>query len=423
MLLKHHILQAWEGPRSASDIIDNRRVTFLELFCDLGYSAYFMKLSFQLSQNISMPGIFIHVCMFALGWWSWLNGTLYQDIHGTNGIRDSFFTFLQMFFVTGMAVFSGYAFTGNSVPFSLSYVGLQGVITYLWWYTGIVDSAYLESKPSSFMLLISLLIFIMSFFFRTPLKYIFWLVSLIVGMSAPLVIYIVYKVRLKTCGKKVPAERAACYRSIAEHSVSYSLTTSLRSRFARMTIIVIGEIMTVIVSGLSEQGLLNLDAYLLIFGSLLTACSMLALYYRAIDEKSVKPGMNFFLLYLVLHLPLTIAVSFVGAGISRTIVLYRMTRHVHDGNLSLLLGLSMSLILLLCVLIQRIFIHEKKHIWRGENYTALIFVPVAFALPFFELQPHIRIILYSLVFFAPIAVDFFQHAVADSDGDSDGIPF
>jgi low temperature requirement protein LtrA len=80
-------------------------VTFLELFFDLVFVVVIAQLAQQLAAHPSWSGVGWFVLLFYAVWSSWINGTLYYDLHGTNDVSVRMFTFLQMLAVAVMAVF------------------------------------------------------------------------------------------------------------------------------------------------------------------------------------------------------------------------------------------------------------------------------------------------------------------------------
>ena len=99
----------WQKPKKTSELTEDRKVTFLELFYDLVYVAIISELTHSFSLTMTINGAIEFTFIFIIVWWAWLNGTLYHELHGNNDIRTRFFTFLQMFSVMAMAVFAHHA--------------------------------------------------------------------------------------------------------------------------------------------------------------------------------------------------------------------------------------------------------------------------------------------------------------------------
>ncbi len=97
----------WHPPARFEDRPEDRRVTFLELFFDLVFVVLVSELAHRLAEHPSWSGVGWFAFLFFVVWSSWLNGTLYYDLHGTNDVSVRVFTFLQMMTVAVMAVFAG----------------------------------------------------------------------------------------------------------------------------------------------------------------------------------------------------------------------------------------------------------------------------------------------------------------------------
>src|SRR3546814_4346518 len=84
-------------------------------------------------------GVCWYVFLFYAVWSSWLNGTLYHDLHTTNDISVRVFTFAQMLAVSVMAVFIGDIPGEGSTGFALAYAANTFVLVILWFRTGLHD--------------------------------------------------------------------------------------------------------------------------------------------------------------------------------------------------------------------------------------------------------------------------------------------
>src|SRR5438105_2728309 len=81
----------WSPPARFEDRPTDRRVTFLELFFDLVFVVVIAQLAQRLAANPSWAGVGWFVFLFYAVWSSWINGTLYYDLHGTSSCPSSDF--------------------------------------------------------------------------------------------------------------------------------------------------------------------------------------------------------------------------------------------------------------------------------------------------------------------------------------------
>jgi len=290
----------WQTPRRAGDRIEHRQVTFLELFYDLVYVALVAELSHALSNNISWTGLGSFSFLFIIIWWAWLNGSLYHDIHGNNDIRTRIFTFLQMFTVVAMAVFAHNALGEGSVGFALSCAVFQLILSWLWWRTGVYDADHRPlARPYVITYLLSMLLFVFSIFVAVPVRFYLWGAGLLLSLMAPLFM------RLRSVTPEIQAQI----------DLSMDISDSLVERFGLFTIIVLGEVIIGIVSGVTEHHDLTWQVGIIAALSMLIAIGLWWVYFDLISHHRPIRNMGVVFIWLYLHLFLTIGITAVGASV------------------------------------------------------------------------------------------------------------
>jgi len=290
----------WQEPRRAGDRIEHRQVTFLELFYDLVYVALVAELSHSLSSHIGWVGLGEFTFLFVIIWWAWLNGSLYHDIHGNNDIRTRVFTFLQMFTVVSMAVFAHNALGEGSVGFALSCAVFQLILSWLWWRTGVYDPAHRPlARPYVVAYLLSMLLFIISVFVAQPSRFYLWVAGLLLSLMAPL------NMRLRSVTPEIQAQM----------DLSMEVSDSLVERFGLFTIIVLGEVIIGIVSGVNEHPVLAWKVGIIAALSMLIAIGLWWIYFDLISHHRPLRNMGIVFIWLYLHLFLTISITAVGASV------------------------------------------------------------------------------------------------------------
>lgn len=299
-IFKNRFRLWWQEPRRAGDRIEHRQVTFLELFYDLVYVALVAELSHSLSSHISWAGLGRFAFLFIIVWWAWLNGSLYHDLHGNNDIRTRVFTFLQMFTVVAMAVFAHDALGESSVGFALSCAGFQLLLTWLWWRTGVYDEAHRPlAMPYVVTYLLSTILFLVSVFVAEPLRYYLWGAGLLLSLLAPLFW------RLRSVTPEIQAQM----------DLSMDVSDSLVERFGLFTIIVLGEVIIGIVSGVNENHELTWQVGIIAVLSMLVAIGLWWVYFDLISHHRPHRNMGIVFIWLYLHLFLTIGITAVGASV------------------------------------------------------------------------------------------------------------
>ena len=94
-------------PRPHGEVIEGRTVSFLELFYDLVFVVFVSQVAHALAVHPDGAGVRSFVVLFTLVWYTWLNGTLYHDLHGSNDGRSRTYMFVQMLLVSLMSVYAG----------------------------------------------------------------------------------------------------------------------------------------------------------------------------------------------------------------------------------------------------------------------------------------------------------------------------
>jgi low temperature requirement protein LtrA len=299
MLERIRFRRWWQPPHPASDHAEERRVTFLELFYDLVYVVIIAELSHALAGNISLTAIGIFVFLFIIVWWAWFNGAIYHDLHGNNDIRTRVFTFLQMLTVAAMAVFAHNAVGEGSVGFALAYAAFHLILTWLWWRTGVYDPNHrVLSQPYSFTFLITSLLFLVSIITPAPWRFMLWVLDLFIDLALLSLLLT----------KRNAAIQAAVNRLVLT-------SPSAVERFGLFTIIVLGEVIVGVVSGVAERPHLNWLAGGTGFLGMMIAIGLWWIYFDFVSGRSPIPRMRETLGWIYLHLPVTLGIAAVGASI------------------------------------------------------------------------------------------------------------
>jgi low temperature requirement protein LtrA len=291
----------WQPPGRYADRALDRRVTFLEVFFDLVFVVVISQLGHHLAAHPSWAGAGWFVFVFYAVWSSWLNGTLYYDLHTTNDVSVRVFTFAQMLAVAVMAVFIGDVPGDGTNGFALAYAANTLILVVLWFRTGIHDPSHRPgSFPYSAGYLVSTILFAVSAVFDGPAVYWLWAVAL----ASQVIGWVIAMHRW------TPPE--------AQRSDAIVTTTpSLIERMGLFVIIVLGEVIVGAVSGMAD--LHPLDTHGIVVG-LLGVVVAIGLWWTFFDLISHRPPVpRRTQLWLNLHFPLVVAIAAGGAGVLTTI--------------------------------------------------------------------------------------------------------
>lgn len=385
-IIRNIVRIIWGKPNNIDERNLDRKVSYLELFWDVAFATYFATLAVNLSEDINSYRIIDHVFLFTLVWFSWLNGMQYHDIHGNDDMRSRFFAFIHMFCVVGMTVFLDGATGRYVIPFSIFYVFLQFVITYEWWYTRILDSSHVESKPYAIFSGSGALIFLASIFINSEFRFLLWVVSLFFTICAPL--SVLFYDSIKTRRNRL-----------------YVLTSSMKARFARLFIIVLAEIITAIVAGLTSHYIIDIGQLRYLFGGLLMAFGIFSLYFDAVSFRKLKNNRLCFFIYIFLHLPLMWFISTLGASIRMIVSRYWDAMAIKKVFPSI--GISCLGILIICGILYMLFEHKKYEIRVWEDISTFMSAIVVLVTVINVHNIKFATIIYIICFFLPVLVDFF----------------
>ena len=299
MLERIRFRRWWQPPHPASQHPEERRITFLELFYDLVYVVIIAELSHALAGHINLAGIGTFIFLFVIVWWTWFNGAMYHDLHGNNDIRTRVFTFLQMITVAGMAVFAHNALGEGSAGFALTYAAFHLILTWLWWRTGVYDPYHRPlSQPYSTTFLITSGLFIFSIFMPAPWRFVLWALALLTDLTLLTLLW------------------TNRNREIQEQINRVDLiSSSAVERFGLFTMIVLGEVIVGVVSGVAEHAHLSWLAGGTAIMGMLIAIGLWWVYFDYVSGRPPIPRTRERLWWVYLHLPVTMGIAAVGASI------------------------------------------------------------------------------------------------------------
>jgi low temperature requirement protein LtrA len=290
----------WSPPARFADRPADRRVTFLELFFDLVFVVVIAQLADRLAAHPTWPGVGWFVFLFYAVWSSWINGTLYYDLHGTNDVSVRVFTFLQMLAVAVIAVFVADVPGVGATGFALGFAANTLVLVVLWFRTGWHDPHHrTASVPYSAAYLVAAVLFAASAAVGSPLIYWMWGIAMLVQVVGQVYAYRVWTPPTDQGGAVVAA------------------TPSLIERLGLFVIIVLGEVIVGAVNGMANLEPVTKDGIAIGLLGVLVGIGLWWMYFDLVSNHEPTPSRTQVWLYL--HLPLVIAMAAVGAGLLNTV--------------------------------------------------------------------------------------------------------
>ena len=106
------------------------------------YVAAIGQLTHHIASHPGWGSLGFSFLLFCLVFWSWVNGSQYYDLHGSDSIRTRLLTFWQMLAVAAVAITLKDVFEGHHQGFAVAFSVVQVVIIYLWWSVGLYDPSH-----------------------------------------------------------------------------------------------------------------------------------------------------------------------------------------------------------------------------------------------------------------------------------------
>jgi len=273
----------------------DRHATWLELFYDLVFAVAVSALGSRLSSNVSLLHLVEFVALFIPVWWAWCGHTVYDTRFDTDDLFQRLATFGMMLAASGMAVFIPQAFEGKAAFFAASFVVARVCLLVLYIRARHnVDEARAITDLYLNGFSIGVGLWAISILVPAPFCYILWAVGLAVDLATPWF-------GMRRVLRPAPLD-----------------TTLLPERFASFTIIVLGEIVYVIITGVASDKVLPLAFAAAVLAFCVTVC-IWWIYFTFIGEAPYEDNLGTGQPYIYAHLPVLIGLTIIGIGLGRAV--------------------------------------------------------------------------------------------------------
>ncbi|KRK41592.1 hypothetical protein IV63_GL000544 [Companilactobacillus crustorum] len=269
----------WGSPRKITNVIRDRKISWLELFSDLVFIIAIHYLISGLSEEINLINFVRFILMFLLVFDIWNTFAIYFDLHGNTSIRTTSFTLLM---VLGVALLSSSIlsfYKGNYFPFIIIYMLIAVLIFYLWIRVVYFDSAHMLTTRPYLIQLVFQFIFL-----------IFVLVSKGTFLQTLLLLPVVI-----SKGSSLITEHRNFDIEFKNRKIPFEVSSSLQERYGTFTMIILGESMATLVENLNGHYVLNSVMEFILLS--INVIGIFWLYYALIDTVHVK-GHNYIKLAL-----------------------------------------------------------------------------------------------------------------------------
>jgi low temperature requirement protein LtrA len=288
----------WQPPRPHGEQPRERTVGPLELFYDLAVVVLVAQAAHRLAGHLTWGGIGEYAAVFTLVWIGWVNGSLHHELHGHEDARARSTFLLQILVLVAMGSSIPEAGGARGAAFAVAGGVLFAILAVLWLLAARGD------EPQ----------------FRRPS----WL---FVAGTVTTAVLLAGTALLPAAGR-VPAwgvldaAYLAGFTALMRWAAPAELTAlmvsdALIERFGLLIIIVLGETLTGVVTGLAREpvsGLtlaVGLVAVVIGFGAWWT-------YFDFVGRRPPRPRPWATLSWVLAHLPLTAAIAAMGAASSST---------------------------------------------------------------------------------------------------------
>lgn len=353
---------------------EERHATWLELFYDLVFVVTISQLSHYLFHDVSLSNFFGFLFLFIPVWWSWVGTAFFATRFYSDDIKHRLLLLLQMGGAGALAVNISGAFSNTFSGFALSYAFMRFilVIEYVRVFRAtttkqitsksIIPNPLIKRYIVGFS--IAAIIWLISAFVPVAEeRFVLWVIGLIVDFATPI-----------TAGKL--------------HSQFAPDISHLPERMGLFTLIVLGEAIAGIITGMTDQ-VWNIYSVIVASLGLCISFSLWWLYFDSSGRLPIhilkeKGSITIYYIWLYTHFPLVVAITAVGVGIRR---LVSSDQHsaLANSDLWLICGsVAMSLISQAILHLISVegdskigFNHRKKFaIYRIVSAVAIVSVPI-----------------------------------------------
>lgn len=281
-----------------------RRTTWAELLNDLVFTVIVAQLAQRLLTSLSGPALAGFFLLYVPVWWLWNGETHYSTRFDTE--RDVVHRSLGSLQLLGLIVLAATiprALEVNlpSIIYALTYAAVRVILLIEYgraWIYVPEARPYIRHLCSGFGC--SILIWIASAFVPVPYRYGLWILALLIELYTP----------LSSTGGQLHSKLPPDVRHLPE-------------RYGLFTLILLGQTVTSAAQGLIKSGFETNTVLATMLGGIIIIGLWWAYFDRLDDDavrqvsagKSTRP----YTVWLYLHLPLTVSLTMVGAGLTLAI--------------------------------------------------------------------------------------------------------
>jgi low temperature requirement protein LtrA len=305
----------------------------MELFFDLIFVAAVAQVGTHLRDDYSPTGLFRFSLLFVMIWWTWLGHTNFSTRFDTDDLVQRVLTALQIFLVAVMAINATGPLAGrDAAGFVAAYAAMRLVLAFQYFRVRRVSRARTIATSYAWSSSGTALIWLASCFLAAPERFWLWALALAIDLGTPLV----------------------STRHLVEvpHDAAH-----LPERYGLFSIILLGESMVAVMTGMSHQEHWSPAAAAAAALGIALVFTIWWWYFDGVDAvaerfvRSSRAAVRFHL-WSYSHLPLYLGIAVAGVGVEHIIT--TVTREpLHRAEL-LIFGSALALVALALTLIGRV---------------------------------------------------------------------
>ncbi|HTC70190.1 MAG TPA: low temperature requirement protein A [Acidothermaceae bacterium] len=382
----------WQPPRQHGEIDRQRTVGPLELFYDLVVVVLVAQDAHRLASNLTWRGVGDFVTIFGVVWIVWFNGTLMHELHGREDIRSRISFLGQIALMVPLGGFIQDASGTNGRPFAITAALLLVLIAFLWWRIGRADTDDVYRGPTRRYIL------------ATTVYAALLASSAALGGEARVAAWAIASV-LYLLGV------AASFTAMrGEFTQTVAITDSLIERFGLLIIIVLGETVTGVVSGLSgdpanaHRIAVGVICVVIGFGSWWT-------YFDFIGHRYPRNTLGGTGTWLIAHLPVSAAIAAMGATMPALITHAKDRRAPVAATWIMCSGVAAVLVFMIALMASLDAWANSGRLLRSLAVANVASAAVAIALAVVRPAPLVLVILLNLTFAGPWTFAVIRRAI------------
>ena len=381
----------WRNLNERNANIEDRKISWLELFYDLVYVIAISKITHNLSLHLNIPGFLDYFYILGLIYWGWLNGSAHHDLLGANDVRTIFLTIWQIVILSALIITLNSPAETIYFNATVAILIMQFYITYLWWSEGIYDKSNLHLNRYYTVIYLAAFVLIFStFFLHQPYFRIVFYIALLLNYLPPYF------------------ENSA----LKEKRFEYRLTNSMVERLGLFTTILFGEVILGVINGISKFQNLTFYHWLLFTLSIFIVFVLWFIFFKMIGDKKVKQGFIKNNIYALLFLPVAMSLGIIGVAFEKIFITNAAALNDGSANMKLFLGVFICLFLSGTFCISKLIETSNSYRQTLAKFQNLLLGVIVFILMICGISHYLTLfwfllIILSLLLILPIAILMF----------------